>query len=401
MTAASFSPPRAEVAIVTIELSEAEIDAVIAAWGVAQSATMRREDRGSLSSELFDIRGRTWVGYEAYFHVTPELLEELSESISPEEVGRRMKQPGCRPYYLQLFVLMSNYLSAREQRILVDGEPPEASSGREQHELEVLVDFFTRATRAYREDGDVVPTAPEFDQRILGADWVAMCEDLLGPTEEMAAVQAAVAAVSLYSFLLHGEQRDGHFDHGPYRLEDGTSLLLHELNDVANDFVPWAERDRPLGVSNICIAYALRDVAMQFSIFGGCLTDPVDFRSRVERIAVFTVEDGVARPLPLDELQALAIRAGELQMDLYGRILDWPDIERVRYGRWLYGNHLVPFLRLADRPALVERAAERFREVGQVAAEEFIAGPPIPAVFQTHSELDESSMYTRLATARR
>jgi hypothetical protein len=312
-----------------------------------------------------------------------------------------MKQPGARPYYLQLFILMSNYLSAREQRILVGGEPPEAGSAKEQHELEVLVDFFTRATRAYREDGGTVPSAPEFDQRILGADWVAACEDLLGPTDQMAEAQAAVAAVSLYSFLLHGEQRDGHYDHGPYELADGTRLLLHELNDLTNDFLPWAEQERPLAVSNICVAYALREVEMQFSIFGGCLTDPVDFRSRVERVAIFTVDGGVARRLPLDELQGLALRAGELQADLYGRIVDWPDIERVRYGRWLYGNHLVPFLRMVDEPALVERAAARFREVGQVAAEEFIAGPPIPAVFQTHSELDESSMYSRLATARR
>jgi hypothetical protein len=386
---------------VTRRLSETELDDVIAAWGIAQSATMRREDRGSLSSELFHIRGRTWVGYESYFEAAPELLEALTDLISPEEVGRRMKQPGSRPYYLQLFILMSNYLSAREQRILIGGEPPEAGSASERHELEVLVDFFTRAARAYREKGDEAPGAPEFEQQILGADWIATCADLLGPTDQLAEIQAAVAGISLYTFLLHGEQRDGHFDHGPYELADGTRLLLHELNDLANDFLPWAEHERPLGVANVCVGYALRDVAMQFSIFGGCLTEPVDFRSRIERIAVFTVEDGVARPLGLDELGALAMRAAELQGDLYARILEWPDIERVRYGRWLYANHLVPFLRLGDEPALVERARERFREAGQVAAEDFIAGPPIPAVFQTHAELDESSMYSRLAIVRR
>jgi hypothetical protein len=386
---------------VTTRLSEIELDDCVAAWGIAQSAAMRREDRGSLSSELFDIRGRTWVGYEAYFDAAPELLEALTDLISPEEVGRLMKQPGGRPYYLQLFILMSNYLSAREQRILVDGVPPESASSQEQHELEVLVDFFTRAARAYREDGHEVPGEPEFDQRILGPDWIATCADLLGPTDQLAEAQAAIAGLSLYTFLLHGEQRDGHFDHGPYELADGTRLLLHELNDLANDFLPWAERERPLGVTNVCVAYALRDVAMQFSIFGGCLTEPVDFRSRIERAAVFTVEDGVARPLGLEELQALAARAIELQGDLYARILDWPDIERVRYGRWLYANHLVPFLRLVDEPALVERARERFGDAGQIAAEGFIAGPPIPAVFQTHAELDESSMYSRLAIARR
>jgi hypothetical protein len=48
-----------------------EVDATINAWGVAQSETMRRENRGALSSELFDIRGRTWVGFECYYRAVP------------------------------------------------------------------------------------------------------------------------------------------------------------------------------------------------------------------------------------------------------------------------------------------------------------------------------------------
>lgn len=378
-------------------LATADVDRAITEWGLAQSEAMRRESRGSLSSELFDIRGRTWVGFECYFEAVPRLLARLGERLAPEEIGRRMKRPGSRPYYLQLFILMSNYLSAREQRLLVDGRAPEDGDPAQLEELRTLVGFFHGAACAYRNDGRAVPTAPGFDQRILDEDWVATCAELLEPPERLAEVQRAVAAISLYSFLLHGEQRDGNFDHGPYRLADGTELLLHELNDLDNDFLPWAERERPLSCSNVCVAYALEDVEMRFSIFGGVVTDPVDFSSRVRALAVFTVEDGVARRLETAELEGLVQRAAELQAALYPRIVEWPRIERSRYGRWLYANHLVPFFRLAGAEEHVAEIAERFREVGQRAAEEFLGAAELPEIFHNHTQLTESSMFSPLA----
>jgi hypothetical protein len=378
-------------------MSSAEVDAAIGEWGIAQSESMRRERRGSLSSELFDIRGRTWVGFECYYRAAPRLLAELAERVAPEEIGRLMKRPGSRPYYLQLFILMSNYLSAREQRLLVSGRAPEADDEEEAAELHTVVEFFTRVARAYRNDGRSVPSAPEFDQRVLGPEWVATCAGLLQGPERQLEVQRAIAGLQLYGFLLHGEQRDGNFDHGPYELEDGTSLLLHELNDLDNDFLPWAERERPLAVSNVCVAYALRDVEMRFSIFGGCVTDPVDFQSRVECLAVFTVEDDVPRPLEPAELKDLVRHSQELQAALYGRLVEWPQIERTRYGRWLYANHLVPFFAIAGAGDRVEEIGESFRRIGHEAAEEFAAGPDLPAIFHNHTHLDEGSMFSPLA----
>jgi hypothetical protein len=326
--------------------SPAQVDAAIETWGVAQSETMRREQRGKLSSELFDIRGRTWVGFECYYRAVPELLAALAERISPEEIGRRMKRPGQRPYYLQLFILMSNYLCAREQRVLTAGSPPETDPA-EAEALQILVEFFARAASAYREDGGLVPAAPDYDQRILDAEWAGRCAALLGPTDDLARVRRALASISLYVFLMHGEQRDGNFDHGPYQLEDGARMLIHEINDLDNDYLPWVDSERPLPLSNICIAYALREVEMRFSIFAGCVTDPAEFVDRVERFAVFTAEG--------DEL------------------------------------------RMAEAEDLVERLSERFRTIGQEAAEEYLGFDGPPAVLVSHTQLPQGSMFSPLA----
>lgn len=378
--------------------SAAEVDATIQAWGVAQCEAMKRENRGKLSSELFDIRGRTWVGFECYYRAVPEILTALSERISPEEVGRRMKCLGGRPYYLQLFLLMSNYLCAREQRLIVDRVAPETDPG-VARDLQAVVEFFDRAMRAYREDGELVPVAPEHDQRILDPATAGRCAELLAPAGDLGRIGRALASISLYVFLMHGEQRDGNFDHGAYELEDGTRMLIHELNDLDNDYLPWVDAEGRLPVGNVCVAYALREVEMRFSILAGCITDPADFAAQVERVAVFTAEGDELRPLGVEELEQLADQALRLQGELYGRIVEWPSIERSRYGRRLYANHVVPFLRLAGASDLIEQLTERFTAIGEEAAAEYVEMAEPPAVLLSHTALPEGSMFSRRAVS--
>jgi hypothetical protein len=378
------------------------VDAVIRLWGETQAQAMRREQRGSMKSELFDIRGRTWVGFECYYAAVPALLRTLSEHASPEALGRAMRRPGSRPYYLQLLILMSNYLSARQQRVLASGTPPEALDPQADADLTTVVDFVARIARAYRTDGEVVPTAPGFDMRVLSEDWIARCAALLGPRERLPEIQRFVATLSLYGFLLHGEQRDGTFDHGPYALPDGTRLLVRELNDLDNRFLPWAEQDAPLPIANVCVAYALRDVDMQFNIFGSSVTDPVDFLDRTERVALFTREGDDLRTLAPAEMTALARRAGELQLRLYQDVAAWPSIERSRYGLYLYANHLAPFFRLAGAESVLPALLARFEVVGGPAAEAITAMDALPEIFTYYAGIGEgeSAFSPRAAPSR-
>jgi hypothetical protein len=359
---------------------------------------MRRENRGALRSELFDIRGRTWVGFECYYAAAPALLRTLCERSSPEALGAAMKQPGRRPYYLQLFILMSNYLSAREQRILRAGIRPEGHDEQALADLSVVVDFFARTARTYRNDGEVVPVAPGFDQRILSDDWVARCAELLGPADDLIAVQRFVARLALYLFLLHGEQRDGNFDHGPYPLDDGRFLLIRELNDLDNGFLPWAETANPLSISNVCVAYALRDVEAAFTIFSGSITEPLEFESHVEAVAVFTREGDELRRFTEAELEELPRRAAQLQLELYKRVVDWPALERTRYGLYLYANHLAPFFTLAGADDCLPRLRAEFERVGTNAAEHFLAADEEPEIFKFFADIAEGeSAFTPLA----
>ncbi|MGH2938817.1 MAG: hypothetical protein ACRDPE_11945 [Solirubrobacterales bacterium] len=68
--------------------------------------------------------------------------------------------------------------------------------------------------------------------------------------------------------LLHGEQRDGIFGHGPYDLGDGTVLYCREFNDLRNDDLPWAATEVRNWVGNVVVAYVARDVEVICDMFG-------------------------------------------------------------------------------------------------------------------------------------
>jgi hypothetical protein len=347
----------------------AQVDEVIAAWGAAQSETMRNESRASLASDLFDIRGRTWVGFECYYEAAAPLLQELvSRSVPPEEIGRRMKVPGSRPYYLQLFLLMSNYLGSREERVLQHGTAPDMSDPAAYEQLRVLVEFFTRTTMAYRNDGAIVPGPPENDQRILGEAWVARCVELLGPPTELEAIKRMSAMLSLYSFMLHGEQRDGQFDHGPYPGPDGTQIIVREFNDLRNTYLPWSEREARLPYSNVCVAYACRGASMRFTIFATATTSPADLAPHVEGVAAFARVGEELHRLDAAEMATIATLAQQLQLAIYRRVVRWDAIERSRYGLYLYANSLAPFLTVAGCDDLVADMTSRFEEIGNRVA---------------------------------
>jgi hypothetical protein len=355
---------------------------------------MKNEARSDLASDLFDVRRRTWVGFECYYEAAPALLRRLvTEGVSPEEIGRRMKVPGSRPYYLQLFLLMSNYLGSRQERVLQNGTAPERQSEEAFEDLRTLVEFFARTTAAYRNDGDLMPIAPDENQCVLERSWLAKVVDLLGPTDDLAAITSMSAMLSLYLFILHGEQRDGQFDHGPYPGPEGTQVIVREFNDLGNTYMPWAGPRTEIPYSNVCVAYACSDVAMRFTIFGGAVTDPSEIGCRVKAVAAFTRVGDELHPLDAEDMAALAAAAKREQMEIYRRVVAWEPVERWRYGLYLYANSLIPFFTIVGRGQLAGEITAQFEEIGGRVAHELDGDAPLPLLFGYYSRRPEGAIF--------
>jgi len=363
-----------------------EVNRIIHLFGEAQKASMRAERRDMLKSVLFDLPRRSSLGWQALYEHEIDFLRELSEHLPPEEVGRRMRTVGSRPYYLQLFIVMCTYLGARQQRMLDlglhEGDPfPEERWD----DLTFLIDWWSRASRAYRSDGLLIPAQGGDSQPILDSDTIEQVRVLLAPAseEEFTRIRRAAATLELYCFVLHGEQRDGIFGHGPYTAKDGRVLFLKEFNDLQNDYLPWADTDAQNPFPAVAIAYECRDISVRCDMFGGLVTDPFEFGDRLERIAVLACSQGDIRRLDTDEIEAVREAAAQAQEELYLKAVAWTPRYRIEYGAYLFANHLRPFFDLAGFDAAVgERIMRACEETAARLVDRLLADEEIPSIWK-------------------
>jgi len=326
------------------------LDEAILLFGENLKNEMRAERREALTSVLFDLPRRSLLGWFALYEHQAGFLRELMERIPPEEIGRRMKTPGARPYHLQLFIVMCSHFLARQQRMLelglAEGEPfPEER----RDDLVTVVDFWERASRAYRNDGLRLPVEAGATASVWSSEHQGLVRELLRPAraEDYAAVRRMAATLELYNFVLHGEQRDGVFGHGPYPGAEGRTIVAREFNDLRNERLPWAATEARNPLPNVIVAYECHDVAVRCDMFGGIVTDPVEIDDRLDRLVALTQEGGTLRALGPEEVAAVQEAAAAAQIELYMKAVEWSPRYKIEYGAFLFANHLIPFFDVA------------------------------------------------------
>jgi hypothetical protein len=325
-------------------------DELILLFGENLKDEMRAERREQLTSVLFDLPRRSLLGWFALYEHEAPFLRELMERVPPEEIGRRMKVPGTRPYHLQLFIVMCSYFLARQQRMLelglAEGEPfPEER----REDLETVLGFWERASRAYRSDGLLLPVQAGGATPVLDDEHLGLVSELLRPAEPdaFAAARRMAATLELYNFVLHGEQRDGVFGHGPYPGEDGRIIFVREFNDLRNDYLPWAATEARNLFPNVIVALECHDTTVRCDMFGGLVTQPLEIADRLDRLAVLTQEGGRLRALDGDEVEGVQAQAAAAQIELYMKAVEWTPRYKIEYGAFLFANHLLPFFQVA------------------------------------------------------
>lgn len=364
-----------------------EVNRCMRLFGESQKSFMRRENRAALRSMLFDVPRRSSVGWHCFYERGAGFLRELAREISPEETGRLMKRLCSRPYYLTLSIVMCSYFNARQQLLLDAGLAPGIRFPEEKFEdAAVIADFWRRVTAACRNDGLWLPAQGGNTQAILPSETVRALREQIRPTneEERRSLRRLAAVLELYSFILHGEQRDGIFAHGPYDAGDGTQIVVQEFTDLQNDFLPWAATEARNPYPHLALVLKLRGVRAQFDVFGGVLFDPPDILNAIEAEGIFTcAADGTPIPVAFSEVPLIQRRAAAAQNELYRKAAEWTPRYKAEYGAHLFANHLQSFFLLVPGGARWrEPIRKAFEQSAAAVLDGWLANPEPPTMWK-------------------
>jgi hypothetical protein len=258
------------------------------------------------------------------------------------------------------------------------------------------MDFWARLQGAYRSDDALLPGEAGGTLPILDDDWVQDLEQRAGPVdhERYTAIRRMAATLELFGFMLHGEQRDGIFGHGPYPLADGRILYCREFNDLRNDYLPWAATSVRNPLDNVIVAYVAHDVVVSCDMFGSSRVEPHDPSDRLDGVAVLTNEQGALRALTDDEITGMQHAAADGQEELFMKAVEWDDAYKISYGAPMFANHVKPFFDLARMPG-GEDAGRRIMEACEATAKHRVAellAADVPTIWR-HFGTTENDLY--------
>lgn len=379
----------------------ARLNELIHLFGELQKQEMRAERRDVMKAILFDLPRRSSLGWHSLYEHEADFLRELSEHVAPEELGRRMRRPGSRPYALQPFIVVCSYLGARQQELLDAGlQPGEPWAGERVDDLTFVMDWWARLQGTMRSDDVLLPGQAGGTMPILDDATIDDVAARLQPAsdERYGAVRRMAATLELYSFMLHGEQRDGITGHGPYALGDGSTLFFKEFNDLRNDYLPWADTDVRNVLANVVVAHAARDVHIHCDMFGSMSVTPSELGGQLTGLAVLTSEPDGLRDVADDELAAIQQSASDAQLELFMRAVEWDETYKIAYGAPLFANHLKPLFDLAGLTDQTygERIMRACEETAQRMAPALL-GKPVPSMWE-HFGTTDGPLFWPVAT---
>ena len=371
----------------------------IARYGRDVRAFFHANQRASLISPLFNVPGRLVVGSHCYLDHAAWVLRRTLGAATPEELGRRMRAVCRRPNYVALNAIMLGYLNGREQRRLLAGLDAAAPlPGESAADTALVVETWRRIGEAYAEDGALLPSERGPALRILPAEDVAALAALARPPEAAGRVRVsrAMAITELYTFILNGEARVGVFNHGPYDLGGGEALLVKELVGLDDRFLPWDLPARP-ALANVARVMRVRGLSATVDLFGSLVTEPFEYADRIVGEAVVTAGHDGVRPVPADELAAVAEAAGTAQIAMYEQATGWSQERQVAYGADLYASLLAGFPRLAGLDLDAE-IRERFAATAERVVPGLCSGEEPPLVLGRLGATD-GDLYSRALPA--
>ena len=305
-------------------------------------------ERTSYSSQLIPVTPYVTVSCIEAFLRYPEAVATIAAAMPPEEIGAAARRPGCQVDSVFLWGIANFFLIGRNVMAMVD---PALDSVERTH---TVLDFWARASHAYR--GGPHLHAAEVGNRVdvLSPEMVAHLA--AGATrvdnERRDRIRRANATLINHLFLLYFDTRVGHADTGPYRLEDGRTLIVRDFYRLGESDFSWSGVAAGVPHRNLTAALVL-DPQVEVSItdYGTTISSPEDYLEHLNGFGLYTtdgvVPGGLPVPLSDQELDATAAEAKVAQRKHYRDIVAMDRDERIACGAYVYFTFLRPFAEIA------------------------------------------------------
>jgi hypothetical protein len=269
------------------------------------------------------------------FDRQPDILRAVEARVAPEELGRRVREPGHTRDrqvggvdMLNVWALTSLYLWGRQFGIGLGLWRPEDRV----EDIAYVLDFTQRVCRGYRDDGRFVAFEDiGGHNRCAGDGLMAMFGEALTPleTEERALFKRLNATLFLYTFLDSLECRKNTFDSGPYPSPHDPSevILLRDYYAMGADRYPWSAAASEVPYHSLTLAMSIRDTRVEMAPWATPSFTPEQYLDKVTRAALFSRDSGEWRAIPLTEAAGIADAMRTAHIRLYRDVASW-DLQR-------------------------------------------------------------------------
>lgn len=287
-------------------------------------------ERGLLESKLFPVNEYISVGFYQTYAKQYEVMKQVWDRISPEELARKSKTLLSEIHALSITYQWLYYSLARMGIIFnnCDGDPSKESTARQEQWKWLLENWMNLATNYFNSGKPTVASSGAVNLAFED-DTLRWLHDNLEPVteEQVKKMRRAVGSVDLYAFMDECEARAKIIDHGPYPVGDNEILVVSEythLHDGKEDlWLPWSDTEAKLPTSTLGVAMTIRDATATFNDIGTMNVEPGDYSRLVTKACAFCKRGQKAVSLGLDELSAYAEAADAAQAELYMKFAQW------------------------------------------------------------------------------
>ena len=309
-------------------------------------------ERTAYDSQLIPVTQYVTVSCIEAFLRYPEAVATITAAMSPEEIGAAARRPGCQADSVYLWGVANFALIGRNVMNLVDPSLDAGPTGLSR--MHGVLDFWARTSLAYR-GGDHLHAAEVDDHLdVLPEATVAALLEMAMPVdaERRDRIRRANATIVNHLFLLYFDTRVGHADSGPYRLDDGRTVVVRDYHRLAESDLAWSSVAAGVPYSDLTAVLVFDpEVDIRVTDFGTTVSTPEDYLEHLVGFGVGTtdgVEPGaMPRPLSDDEFGRVAAEAKAAQRRHYRGIVGMDRDERIACGAYVYFTFLRPFAELA------------------------------------------------------
>ena len=338
-------------------LSDQQIDSWFdyMAWNLWELIATRASEG---ESGLIPRQEYETVSFLQQWSIYPQAMRTITDRIGVDglvDLGRiSHREVGTKVNHLRNYASSLMAVLGRGVGVKLDLVDPVAS----REDVETVIQFGRRLWFGAWGEGAGLASGhgfvlPHLDRDVLDA--LANEADSLDDPELRKTFRRFNATTELFGFMLHYDNRLGMGDTGPYRLADGSVVLVrdHFLRETAYEWGAAASEGMPYCVTEVMVFEG--DLKMTINDIGTTFTQPSEYLDKLKSVAVFardTIDTPMSdlRKVSFEEMASLSKKAEVGVLKMYRDLSKKDRDEKIWNGVLVYSHD---FLRpIADRVGL-------------------------------------------------